>query len=144
MMVAGSKKRLPPPVLFSIPSNITGRPPLCSEHWGTAIESKSQMTTSSYTTRNFSNLISFRPCAVSCARRPRTIESSFQTRSHLLREGGLAWSTTTYAERPQFHRGGSANRGDQPGRPPRPSGISPLLSGVSPQPEPHQKSFVNR
>ena len=91
MMVAGSKKRLPPPVLFSIPSNIPGRPPLCSEHWGTAIESKSQMTTSSYTTRNFSNLISFRSCAVGEHRRP--ISARYKAPSKLARISSrrVAW-----------------------------------------------------
>jgi|CXWL01.1.fsa_nt_gi hypothetical protein len=61
-----------------------------------------------------------------------TIYSSLQARSHLLREGGLVWSTTAHVERPQFHRGGSVSTVDQPGRPPSSSGISPLPSGISP------------
>jgi hypothetical protein len=49
--------------------------PLRNISQGTAIEGKSQMTTSSYTSHNFFNLISFRSCSVGEHRRPIRLPS---------------------------------------------------------------------
>jgi hypothetical protein len=52
----------------------------------------------------------------------------------LLEEGVVRLSFTARIERPQFHRGGSASKKDGLTAPyPDRSGISPFLSGISPQ-----------
>ena len=57
---------------------------------------------------------------------------SFQARSLPFQGGGLDWPPTAHVERPQFHRGRSVSKGDQP----RPPYLNP--SPLVPPPNPPQ------